>query len=61
MTDDLTIRQPDDRKKINVNQSHEVTRWAEKLGVTEDQLRAAVKEAGPMVDDVKLCLLFHSK
>jgi len=61
MPDDLTIRQPEDRKKINVNQSHEVTRWAKKLGVTEEELRAAVKKAGPMAEDVQLYLAFHTK
>jgi hypothetical protein len=53
MTDDLSKRGSQDRKRINVNEPHELRRWAQKFGCTEDELRAAVKQAGPMADDVE--------
>jgi hypothetical protein len=46
-----TGRQDDSR--INVEQEHEVRYWAEKLGVSWEQLRTAVQAAGPMVKDVQ--------
>lgn len=44
-----------DRERINVNESYEVAYWTRKFGVTEEQLRTAVRtvlDAGhaPMVD-----------
>ncbi len=53
MPDDLTRRKPEDPTKINVNQSWEIEYWTKKLGVTEQQLRTAVKAVGPLVKDVK--------
>ncbi|WP_082494710.1 MULTISPECIES: DUF3606 domain-containing protein [unclassified Methylobacterium] len=52
MADDLDQRGPPDRQRINVNESWEVTWWCKEFGVTEAQLRAAVKAVGPMVKDV---------
>jgi hypothetical protein len=46
MADDLTKRGPQDRSKINVNESWEVAYWTGELGVTEAQLRAAVSAVG---------------
>jgi hypothetical protein len=48
MTDDLSKRGSQDRNRINVNEKHELRRWAQKFGCTEDELREAVKQAGPM-------------
>ena len=53
MPDDLTRRKPEDPTKINVNQSWEIEYWTKRLGVTEQQLRTAVKNVGPLVKDVK--------
>ena len=53
MVDDLTRKAPEDPTKINVNQSWEIQYWAKKLGVTEQQLKTAVKAVGPIVKDVK--------
>ncbi|MDD1020717.1 DUF3606 domain-containing protein [Pseudomonas sp. TNT2022 ID1048] len=53
MPDDLTKTGKADRDKVNVNQSHELRDWSKKLGVTEDQLKKAVKEVGVYADDVK--------
>ena len=53
MTDDRSKRGAQDRKRINVNEPHELRRWAKKFGCTEDELREAVKQAGPMADAVE--------
>ncbi len=52
MVDDLDKRGPADRQRINVNEDWEVTWWCRKFGVTEAQLRAAVKAVGVMAKDV---------
>jgi len=39
--------------QINVNDAAEVLRWSEDLGVTELELREAVRNVGPAIDDVK--------
>lgn len=46
MSDDLKERGPQDRSRINVNESHELRYWTKELGVNEDQLRAAVQAVG---------------
>ena len=56
MPDDLTKRGEPDKDRINVHEDWERKRWAEKLGVSEDQLRELVKKHGPMVSDVKKAL-----
>lgn len=52
MSDDLTKRGPPDQRRINVNEPWEIKTWCEKFGVTEAQLRAAVKAVGVMAKDV---------
>ena len=41
------VRGPQDRAKINVQEKYEMDYWSKKFGVTPDQLRNAVKKAGP--------------
>ncbi len=53
MPDDLTRRQPEDPKRINTSEAWEVNYWSKLFNVTPEQLKQAVKEVGPMVDDVK--------
>lgn len=53
MADDLNNRGAKDRARINVNEEHELRYWTKELGVTEEQLRAAVKSAGVMAADVR--------
>ena len=53
MADDLNNRGPQDRSRINVNEEHEVRYWTEALGVTKEQLKEAVKEAGPTAAAVR--------
>jgi Protein of unknown function (DUF3606) len=53
MADDLQKTGRHDDERINVDQDHEVRYWAEKLGLSSQQLREAVEAAGPMVKDVQ--------
>lgn len=53
MADDLTNRGPQDRSRINLSESWEVQYWTKKFGVTEQQLRDAVKAVGSSVDAVQ--------
>lgn len=53
MPDDLTRKKPEDPTKINLNQSWEIKYWTNKLGVSEQQLRNAVRAVGSLVVDVK--------
>jgi hypothetical protein len=51
--DNLRKRGPQDRARINVNESWEVDYWCERLGVTPARLRSAVKKVGPLAKDVR--------
>lgn len=53
MADDRTERGPADRMRINVHEDYELDWWTERLGVSADRLRAAVRKVGPMVEDVR--------
>ncbi|MCD6044394.1 MAG: hypothetical protein K0R40_3997 [Burkholderiales bacterium] len=53
MADDLKQTGRPDDARINVEQDHEVQYWADKFGVSRDEIRRAVKAAGPMVKDVR--------
>lgn len=53
MSDDLSKRGPQDRSRINVNETHELRYWTQELGVSESQLREAVKAVGPSATAVR--------
>ena len=53
MPDNPSIRGGGDRLRINVDQEHEVRYWSQKLGVTPEELRTAVKDVGPMAAAVE--------
>ena len=53
MADDLSKRGEQDRKRINVNEQHEVRYWTQELGVSENELKQAVQSAGVMAEDVR--------
>jgi len=53
MTDNLSNRGPQDRARINVNETHEIQYWTKQLGVSETQLREAVQAVGVSADAVK--------
>ncbi|MBC9925380.1 DUF3606 domain-containing protein [Klebsiella quasipneumoniae] len=46
MADNLQRRQPEDKRFISLSESWEVAYWTQALGVTESQLRAAVRAVG---------------
>ena len=53
MADNPSIRGGGDRQRINVDQNYERRHWSEKFGVSEDELRRAVRDVGPMADAVE--------
>ena len=53
MSDDLSKRGPQDRSRINVNETYELRYWTQALGVSEAQLRDAVKAVGPSATAVR--------
>ena len=46
MPDDKSKPGGQDRKRINVNEDYELRDWAKKFGVSQDELKAAVKAVG---------------
>ncbi len=53
MSDDKSKPGGQDRKRINLDEDYEVRDWSKRLGVSDEQLRAAVKAVGDRVDDVE--------
>jgi len=53
MSDDTSKTGGQDRKLISLSEDYEVRDWAEKYGVTEDALRAAVAKVGNRAEDVE--------
>jgi hypothetical protein len=56
MPDEIRDRSRQDQLRIDVNQPHEIRYWAQRLGCSEQELRAAVARAGVMADDVRVAL-----
>ena len=44
--DSLTKREQPDRSKINMHEAHEVKYWTHQLGVSREELQAAVEKVG---------------
>ena len=53
MSDDKSKRGGQDRARINVNEDYELRHWSQKFGVSQDELRAAVKAVGSKAEDVE--------
>jgi Protein of unknown function (DUF3606) len=53
MADDPKQTGKPDDQRINVEQDHELSYWSKELGVSRDELRAAVQRAGPLVKNVR--------
>ena len=53
MPDDLTKKNPQDGRRINVDEGYEVTYWTKKFHVSEQKLRDAVNRVGPAVKSVR--------
>ncbi len=56
MSDNLHLRGPADRNRINVHETWEVQWWTRELNCTEQQLRDAVKAVGVMAATVRIHL-----
>ena len=52
MADDLHNRGEPDRSRINLEEEHEIRYWTRRLGISEDQLRLAVKARGASAEKV---------
>ena len=53
MADNPSIRGDGDRQRINVDQQYELRHWSQRFGVSEEELRRAVRDVGPMADAVE--------
>ena len=53
MADNLTDRGRHDRMQIAVDQEQDMRYWSKKFGVTVEQLREAMKGAGPRVVEIE--------
>ena len=53
MPDDLKQRGTQDRARISMIEDHEVRYWTKELGVTKEQLAAAVKKVGSSAEAVR--------
>jgi hypothetical protein len=53
MSDDKTKRGTADRSKISLSDEYEVRHWTTTLGVTKEQLTAAVQAVGNSAERVK--------
>jgi hypothetical protein len=53
MTDDLSKKAPQDKSKVNVNESWEMKWWTKALNTTEEKLKDAVKTVGTSVEAIR--------
>ena len=53
MSDDKTIRNGQDRARINMNEDYEVRDWSTKFGVTPEHLQRAVDAVGDRAEAVE--------
>jgi hypothetical protein len=56
MADDTSKQGKPDQDRINVHEAWELKHWTKELGISEDELRDAVRLHGPMVKDIKKAL-----
>ena len=56
MADDRTKTGKADRDRINIAEPYELRDWCKRLGVSEGELKTAVKKVGPMAKDVARAL-----
>ena len=56
MSDDKAKRGAPDRNLINLSEDHEIRYWTKELGLSEAELRKAVKEHGNSVSKVRAAL-----
>jgi hypothetical protein len=56
MSDNRQERGPLDRSRVNVNEDYEVRYWSKTFGVSEEKLKKAVKQVGPIAEKVEAFL-----
>lgn len=56
MSDSLSSRDGSERRRFNINQDQELRDCADTFGVTNDQMKEAVRAAGDGADDVEMHL-----
>ena len=59
MADDTKQRHGQDRKRIDLDQDYELRYWTRELGVTEQELKQAVRAAGTQIETVRRYLDKH--
>ena len=59
MSDDMKNRGPQDRARISLSEEHEVRYWTQALGVSREQLAAAVQAVGSSAERVRAHLGKH--
>ena len=52
MSDDNSNPEKAERNRIDVSEDHQCQYWAEKFGVSTDELKLTVYKVGPRVEDV---------
>ena len=53
MSDDRPVRGNPDLRQIDVNDPSELRFWTDFFGVTEEELKSAVLQVGPLADRVR--------
>jgi hypothetical protein len=53
MSDNKQDRGPRDRSRIDINEDYEVRYWTKELNISPEQLKQAVNQVGPMVENVR--------
>ncbi|MEM1007363.1 MAG: DUF3606 domain-containing protein [Myxococcota bacterium] len=56
MPDDKTIREPHDKKRIDINDPKELRNWSDSLGVSQEELIRAVQAVGTSASAVRAYL-----
>jgi len=56
MPDNKSLSGGQDRKRINVNEDHEVRDWAKKFDISPEKLKEAVAAVGFWADEVERSL-----
>jgi hypothetical protein len=53
MSDDTTLRSPQDRTRVAMGQEHEVRYWTQRFGVSREDLQRAVDAVGNSADAIE--------
>jgi hypothetical protein len=56
MAEEFSKDAPDEALRIDSNSQDEVGYWAEKLNITEDQLRGIIEQVGSRVMDIEMVI-----